>query len=192
VKIKLGKGGKPLMVGGKVVTNCDCCGAGPPTSCDPTDCTPSADCPYNITVSGSISGTLHSSLTCGDFDVHLSGDCGATIHYGTTGAPVNICRCTTPSYLANLHYDPCQGTCSTPDCDFYLTAGLTFNGTYWDLGIGGGPDPNSVCGSTCPVGGANLHEENLGGDPVGVHSMSFADADCPTVSYDVTVTIALA
>ena len=23
--IKLGKGGKPLMVGGKVVTNCDCC-----------------------------------------------------------------------------------------------------------------------------------------------------------------------
>jgi hypothetical protein len=28
VKIKLGKGGKPLMVGGKVVTNCDCCGGG--------------------------------------------------------------------------------------------------------------------------------------------------------------------
>ena len=26
MKIKLGKGGKPLMVGGKVVTNCSCCG----------------------------------------------------------------------------------------------------------------------------------------------------------------------
>jgi hypothetical protein len=26
VKIKLGRGGKPLIVGGKVVTNCDCCG----------------------------------------------------------------------------------------------------------------------------------------------------------------------
>jgi hypothetical protein len=29
VKIKLGAGGKPLMAGGKVVTNCDCCGAVP-------------------------------------------------------------------------------------------------------------------------------------------------------------------
>jgi hypothetical protein len=34
--IKLGKGGKPLMVGGKVVTNCDCCaGANQGACCDP-------------------------------------------------------------------------------------------------------------------------------------------------------------
>jgi hypothetical protein len=38
VTIKLGAGGKPLMVGGKVVTNCDCCAGPPPGGCAPVLC----------------------------------------------------------------------------------------------------------------------------------------------------------
>jgi hypothetical protein len=54
VTIKLGAGNKPLMVGGKVVTNCDCCAAPPECSagsfCDGADC--AIDTPLYATFAG--------------------------------------------------------------------------------------------------------------------------------------------
>lgn len=180
-----------------IKTEADCATAGgiyqgDGTDCDPNPCVtpppPNAECPYNISISGSFSGSLVPSETCDSrTTIPFSGSASSPNCLGINGAPANNCYCNTPEVEFTV-------TCENAVCQrtwlVRFSCGLNWNGTYWNLNIDGGPD--AICGATCLVGGAPIHEENLGSDPVGTHTMTFDDADCPTVHYNVSVTITAA
>jgi hypothetical protein len=174
VKIKLGKDGKPLMVGGKVVTNCDCCGC------------------FQIAIdAGTVSGTFTGGPpTCtSGFSASVPSSAGSN-----TQVCFADCDCVfnSSSDTAPIMTGPCS--CNNPGntASFTVSPELDLVGSDWILTIFTNVAANCNCSGLNDCGFNNSADSdpsfNLGANPTGTHTLNFTGSSSGA-SYHVVVTI---